>query len=188
MKIPAMVATVAMAAAGAASARNIEVHTGTVVPVCVETLNSNDWGRMSQAEGIASKMFAAAELTIRWQSRESCPADGIRISLSLHSGESDHPHAFAYALPVEGVHIVLFWDRITNAGERALPYLAAHVLVHEVTHILQGVSRHSDSGVMKAIFTGTDIEDMQTHPLPFTTEDLQLIQQGIEARRARTAQ
>jgi hypothetical protein len=193
MKIPAalvIVATVAIAAAGTASARNIEVpaETGEVVPVCVEAVSSQDWHSMIQAEGMASKMFLAAGVIVKWRSGKDCPVDSIRISLSWHSPASDHPRAYAYALPLEGVHIVLFWDRIANAGgPQALPYLAAHVLVHEVTHILQGACRHSDTGVMKTTFTGMDIAAMQTHALPFTEEDLDLIHAGMEVRRARAA-
>jgi hypothetical protein len=29
-------------------------------------------------------------------------------------------------------------------------FVLAHVLVHEITHILQGIDRHSESGVMKS--------------------------------------
>jgi hypothetical protein len=87
-------------------------------------------------------------------------------------------------LPYEGTHIVLFWDRIASAGSaRDTPYLLAHVLVHEVTHILQGVPRHSETGVMKAVFTATDVGGMEFHLLPFTAEDLELIRSGLQARQ-----
>ena len=183
MKIPVILAVGAMAA-GAASARNIDIPVGTILPVCTEGVSSS--AVMFQAKGLASKMFAPAGVTIEWRSWNGCPADGIRISLSQHSRLSDHPHAYAYALPFEGTHIVLFWDRIEAAAEpRAIRYLTAHVLVHELTHILQGTIRHSETGVMKAVFTQADIGEMEFRPLPFAPEDLELIQSGLTIRQAR---
>lgn len=143
---------------------------------------------MLRAEGLASKMFVAAGVTIDWRRLNACPANGIRISLSENTPATDHPHAYAYALPFKGTHIVLFWGRIEEAaGQGTLPYLLAHVLVHELTHILEGTCRHSDIGVLKAVFTQADIANMEFHPLPFAPEDLELIHAGAEARRVREA-
>ena len=45
----------------------------------------------------------------------------------------------AFALPYEGVHIQIFYDRV-RAAEPLLPQVAlAHVLAHEITHVLQGI-------------------------------------------------
>jgi hypothetical protein len=194
MNIRAMVATMAIAlvgtvsTAGTASAGNIAIPTGQVISVCVEA-TANSSSTIFQARAIASKMFAAASLTIEWRRSDNCPADGIRISLSQFSRASDHPKAYAYALPYEGTHIVLFWDRIQNSTEpRGLPYLVAHVLVHEITHILEGTCRHSDTGVMKAVFTRSDIDEMGFHPLAFAAVDLDLIRDGLNARAEILAQ
>jgi hypothetical protein len=48
----------------------------------------------------------------------------------------------------------------------------AHVLVHEVTHILQGFPRHSESGVMKAHWDSQNFAQMTWQPLPFTDDDI----------------
>src|SRR5580698_9505171 len=55
----------------------------------------------------------------------------------------------AYALPYEGTHIVIFYDRAQAAmpDPEGVAQLLAHVLAHEVTHVLEGVSRHSAEGV-----------------------------------------
>ncbi len=186
MKILAMAALAA--ATGTVSARNVNLRAGPVVPVCMESAPSLSWAGLIQARGLASKMFAAARVTINWRSWDNCPDDGIKVSLSWNTQDSDHPHAFAYALPYEGTHIVVFWDRIARVeGYRAHIYLLAHVLVHEVTHILQGKARHSDTGVMKATFTVADILTMDCKPLPFTSEDLELIHSGLRNRQARLA-
>jgi hypothetical protein len=181
-----ILAVVAMAAglAGMASARNIEVFQGPRVPVCVEN-PSDGWASLIQAEGLASKMFATAGVAIEWRGVNNCPADGIRVSMSTRTRATNHPDSLGYALPYEGTHVVLFWDRVRGSVEpRVLSCLAAHVLVHELTHTLQGVVRHSATGVMKPEFTLTDISQMKFRPLPFTEEDIQLIQNGLRIRQA----
>jgi hypothetical protein len=60
-----------------------------------------------------------------------------------------------------------------------------HVIAHEVTHILQGVLRHSESGVMKARWSNADYQEMTWKPLRFTDEDVVLIHRGLKARVAR---
>lgn len=188
MKIRTMAVLVAMVA-GTAWGRKIEVPMEGRVAVCAESVPSNDWVSIVMAKGMASHMFAAAGVALDWHEWDRCPEDGIRITMSLKTEPSDHPHAYAYALPYEGTHIVVFWDRIANDScGHALPYLLAHVLVHEVTHILQGVPRHSETGVMKAVFRPLDIAQMERKPLPFTEEDIELIHVGLKNREARMAQ
>ncbi len=65
--------------------------------------------------------------------------------------------------------------------------LLAHELVHEITHILQCLDRHSETGVMKARWTADDYCEMRWKPLTFTPEDIQLIHLGMQMLRSRTA-
>ena len=58
-------------------------------------------------------------------------------------------------------------------------------MAHEVTDILQGICRHSASGVMKARWDEEDFLQMAWKPLPFTDYDIDLIRRGLDAREAR---
>ena len=58
----------------------------------------------------------------------------------------------------------------------------AHVLAHEITHVLEGVARHSDTGIMKAVWSPADYRQMKFHPLPFAPEDVDLIRDAIANR------
>ena len=69
-----------------------------------------------------------------------------------------------------------------------VPILLAHVPAHEIAHILQGVSRHSASGVMKAGFGAADHNKMKRKGLGFTNEDIDLIHIGLDKRQARLAE
>ena len=71
--------------------------------------------------------------------------------------------ALAVALPFEGIHIEIFYDRIRAAEGFVPPDYLGHVLAHEITHILQSVARHSDSGLMKAHWDRPELVQMKDH-------------------------
>src|SRR2546426_12714204 len=184
--ITMLTATVAVAAQGRGAGRTEDKS----VSVCLE--NTAGFDVLPLAEQTASKMFAEAGVTIDWhRGLLGCPAEGILISLSLlsnHAPADLPPQALAYALPYEGSHIVIFYDRLQRKVKPVqMSSLLAHVLVHEVTHILQGIHRHSGLGLMKANWDGSDYQAMTWKPLPFTPEDIDLIHRGLAARAARAA-
>ena len=141
------------------------------------------------ARTVASKMFARIGVAIDWRDPGACPAEAILISLTDNTPESLHRGALAYAQPFEGVHIRVFCDRIQrfqNYQQILVPSLLAHVLVHEITHILQGIVKHSGSGVMKAHWELDDFSVMVAKPLRFEDDDIDMIRRGLAARAART--
>jgi hypothetical protein len=88
----------------------------------------------------------------------------------------------AYTTPyLQGrVRIHVFVGRIASmVPPNRMGILLAHVLVHEITHVLQGVDRHSAQGVMKAHWDIPDFRAMQMHPLPFDDLDVLLIHAGV---------
>jgi hypothetical protein len=139
----------------------------------------------NRAEELASSMFASVDVKIDWRIGEpsaSASPEAIAMRLAGNTPKMEMPGALAYAMPREGVHIVVFWDRI-EFGLNS-PELLAHVMVHEITHILEGVSRHSESGIMRAQWTEVDHKTMKTHPMSFAAEDVDLIHRGLATRSA----
>ena len=65
---------------------------------------------------------------------------------------------------------------------RVVPKVLAHVMVHGTTHILEGLERHSDNGVMKAHWTNEDIASMARKQLSFDPSDLEYIRLGLSRR------
>ncbi len=87
--------------------------------------------------------------------------------------------ALAFARPYEGVHITLFYDRVQAVTEPELTgTVLAHVLVHEITHILQGTCRHSATGVMKARLDSPGLYGNGTETPFIYGGDIALIQSG----------
>jgi hypothetical protein len=161
------------------------------VKICVES-GPAALSITNQAKAIAALMFADIGVKIEWQHRRrDCyprPEETILINISMDSPASLLPGALAYARPYEGAHIEVFYDRILKIVEpRRQLSLLAHVLVHEVSHILQGVNRHSEVGLMKPAWNESDYVQMSWKPLPFAPEDVKLIQLGLDARTSRVA-
>jgi hypothetical protein len=145
---------------------------------------------VSRAEGVANQILAAADVKIKWHDDVrfcDSPGSGIVIELRLDTPLDFYPGAMAFARPYAGTTyagttIVVFYHRIQAVR---LPPLLAHVLVHEITHILEGIAAHSSAGIMKAHWTPRDYEDMSCRTLKFTEEDLFLIRQGLDFREGR---
>jgi hypothetical protein len=135
----------------------------------------------------ARRMFAKIGVEIDWRSLgTSCPARALVVSLETQEPDRFFPHAFGYAQPYEGTHIHVFYDRVQKAvGPSRVRYLLAHVLAHEITHMLEGTVRHSETGIMKAHWDVEEYTDLHWKPLEFAPEDIDLIYLGL-ASRART--
>jgi hypothetical protein len=151
-----------------------------MVTVCSENVLMQG-PSVGAAYATAAGMFARIGVKLEWRGRSRCPSGALHISLSMRTPESLRPGALAYAFPYERMHIVVYFDRVKSAVEsdRSATILLAHVFVHEITHILQGDERHSASGVMKAKWDNDDFRSMFARPLPFTSEDVDCINQGM---------
>jgi len=138
------------------------------------------------AEAVATKMFSSIGVTVQWRSGKpagdfSLPP--VYVEFVTGTPADRKPGALAFALPYEGSHLTVFYDRIkTNFFPRSL---LAHVLVHEITHLLEGVDRHSVTGVMKAHWNTDEYLAMRMGTLPFAPEDVELIHDGLTGRARR---
>jgi hypothetical protein len=134
-------------------------------------------------------MFADIDVLINFYEGGKCPAKQERIiQIQLKTGvpAERFPGGLAFARPYEGVHIQVFVDRMRKmVVPKTVPVLLAHVLVHEITHILQGINRHSAKGIMKAAWEREDFQKMCWKPLTFTEKDIRLIHFGLEAWASR---
>jgi hypothetical protein len=186
MKITALAALVMVVGASAAE-RNDPIWNNATETVQICSDNAVDAVTDFRARRIATQMFAGIGVGIEWHHADSCPAGALRISYSTQTPGNLMPGALAYALPYEGTHIVVFYDRVQAAviDPQKFPVLLAHVMTHEITHVLEGIARHSAEGVMKAHWTPGDYRRMCWKPLNFADEDVVLIHLGLEKRASR---
>ncbi len=178
----------AMIAAVAARAGTAEIPDARTVTVCMDPGTELLTARAS--ESTASQIFAEIGVRIQWYRMRQCPLkSAILVSLSTQTpAEQLPPLALARSFPFEGTHIEVFFDRVTCRVEPALVIrLLAYVLVHEITHILQGVNSHSETGIMKASWDSGDYFEMGRRGLRFTESDIGKVNAGLRARQPRFA-
>jgi hypothetical protein len=148
---------------------------------------------LQRAEIQTAAMFREIGVAVRFRNgavraNDANDACGAPIMLEIDSQAGDQrpsEHTLAYATPYSkaGTCIHVLLDRVAIGRN---PYfetvLLAHVLAHEITHVLERVARHSADGVMKAHWDQRDREDMKSHSLPFAAIDVELIHAGIAQR------
>jgi hypothetical protein len=181
-----ILAVATMAAGMGVWAGDLTPDSDRTVTVCMHGGGDGLAEYMAQAE--ASRIFEKIGIRIVWRNPRSPEAfDGsVIVSFSYRTLPTDHPGALAYALPYEGTHIVVFYDRVREIADQArTAHLLAYVLVHEITHILQGVTRHSDTGIMKAHWNSGDYFEMGRGTLVFAPEDLRILSLNLDARNVR---
>jgi hypothetical protein len=180
MKITRVVAITAMAGASL-WARHRAAPPQATMTICMESEPHVPMG----TRGWVSEMFASIGMKIDWREWDSCPAGAIAVHLSYAPPKMQTPKDLGFAEPYQGTRIVVFLDRVESMNPEGGPCVLAHVLVHEITHILEGINRHSATGIMKARWDREDYFAMRRKPLPFAQEDIDLIHQGLRARQGR---
>mgnify|MGYP000980428029 CR=1 FL=1 len=154
---------------------------GITVRICVD---SNSHGlMMAGARRVAAQVMASAGVRIEWRnSARPCRDDGgITVRLSTETASNNRPGALAYSTPYEGNLIVLMLDRIQAAIDPAAAHiLMGHALAHEIGHVLEGINRHSERGLMKARWDMADFADMRLGRVRFAEHDVDLIQMGLK--------
>ena len=143
-----------------------------------------------RAKNKAAAIFAAAGVEITWRSGKIKPAacgeqPPIHVRIVSRWASADHRKALASAMVYEGVHVTVSYERVREAIPEAPEMSMAYVLVHEITHILQGLDRHSETGLLKARWDWTDHYSIRWGLLALSPEDVELIHTGLAARTTR---
>ncbi len=130
----------------------------------------------------ASSMFARIGVRIEW--RDSCPvgAGAVQVRLSHDSSGIRNSGALGFSLPYQGT-VVVFVDRGEKFDRDGVPSVIAYVLVHEITHVLEGIDRHSATGIMKARWDDRDFYQMRGKRLLFAQEDIDFIGAALKVPR-----
>jgi hypothetical protein len=157
------------------------------VTVYVENCNVVDIWTLQLAEGLATRMFARIGISIKW--RDGMPPREDTTATVVHmvpkAPEDLHRGALGYTTfpPHSGAQVFVLAGRLGQTADSfLLRALLAHVLVHEMTHALEGISRHAETGVMKARWSGDDFSAMGRKTLEFTPVDISLIHNRLAHR------
>lgn len=168
------------------AAADNESRSKTSVPICL--VAGPDRFVVDAAMTLASRMFIITGVRLEWRKAPMCQAgeaEPVFLILQAHTPNADLPTALGVAMPLEGSHAWVFYDRVvrTTHDDNETVALLAHVMAHEIGHVLEGLIRHSDSGILKAYWSPGDLARMAQFPLLFTQADVILIRRGAEQRR-----
>jgi hypothetical protein len=136
----------------------------------------------------SSKIFAGIGVPVQFRTSYN-GRPGIRPSLelslsvqmraspvaSLDALASSHPYT-------ANGEILVFYSRVLEFQESSRDVVLGYILTHEIAHVLEGVYRHSDTGIMKENWDREDIYKMHTAKLGFEPLDIELIRKGVEKR------
>jgi hypothetical protein len=137
------------------------------------------------AQFVAADVFSQVGIDLRMRPGVPHGTEGtILVEFETGTPADFKPGALAYAYPYEGVHIRILWDRVRAYSNPSI--VLGYVMVHEITHILEGEARHSETGIMKANWTSADHAAMESKSFRLAAEDVRLIFQGLDKRDTRT--
>jgi hypothetical protein len=143
-----------------------------------------------------TRMYARIGVRIDWRIGRAAPGAvfGSPV-IQMRYADDNERHlpldSLAFSPPYGGgtTPITVMYNRIGLVAGRSgrEQVILAHVLAHEIGHILQRTGRHAATGVMKAHLNGEDIGAMERGPLEFTPDDIDLIVSGLRALKAQAA-
>jgi hypothetical protein len=153
---------------------------------------------LAEGEETATDIFSKILIHLTWRTGHknkdlSTVADctghsstcDISVEIVAHAPATASRAALAMAKPYadSGVRISIFFDRVARLQQRhrASPAtVLGYVLAHEIAHVLQGVARHSERGIMLASWTENEFDKMGIGALTFDPEDVELIRRRFD--------
>jgi len=150
------------------------------------------------AQDRASKLLAPTSVRLIWHNTPfggSNSANALAMTFMVTAPASHrtpkNEHALAAAWPYASgrQQILVFNDRVASFiapyGRRS-GLVVGHILAHEIGHLLEGIVRHSDSGLMRAKWTPDDLQTITREGLGLAPFDQELIRANLIRREANT--
>jgi hypothetical protein len=150
-----------------------------------------------QSQDVVSEIFTKIGIDVTWRAHrgkgskevatvvEKSAQCDLTVEIVDQAPANLNPRAIAMALPFgdQGARIVIFYERVIPVLREHRDHQATilgYVLAHELGHILQGVTHHSLTGIMRARWTEDDFAHMSNKELTFTVEDVVLMKRYVE--------
>ena len=183
---------IAAAILAAAPANGRDVKTAKEAMIVCGDFGGLEGPGVAVGQGVAAQILHKAGISLQWRSsNKACtgPGGGLIVSTSVATPVGKSPGVMASASVFEGRHVVVFADRLQKTFRRdQVGVVLGHVLAHEIVHLLQGLDRHSEQGLMKAKWELSDYDEMRRKPMDLPEQDLDFIQDGMRTRKSLAAQ
>jgi hypothetical protein len=164
------------ASANLSGPANAEANT---LLVSIQQRTAVDSAVLARATQGVTRIYALAGVTITWQaSRSTRDAAVLKMSLVLVSDDvAERTGATSTVMgvaPASGGRVAyVFYDRIRSLARQRkleLSIVLAHVISHEIGHLLLPSASHSTVGLMRANWTKADARNAERGSLLFTSE------------------
>jgi hypothetical protein len=144
---------------------------------------------VSLATARSAKIFAQIGLTVRFRDgrkpkTKMTGANEFEMYLENELPPDVHAAAVAHLYGLDGRIRVFYGSLKDYKSGGLLAVVLAYVMTHEITHVLEGISHHSPTGVMKAKWSREDFAKIEASRLKFDPQDIDLIRSGIEKRES----
>lgn len=127
-------------------------------------------GVLEQSQDEVTRIFAAAGLAVRWT--ETAPRITVAIVPQALGFDRAASHVMGVALPgVKGSTARVFFKQVQDFARTYhadLGKVLAHVIVHELGHLLLPANAHSPTGVMQANWDNALARNVVKGSLTFT--------------------
>jgi hypothetical protein len=139
------------------------------------------------AKRIAAAALEKAGVRVSWKGPRLRPSEvhrnWLRVDLVEDTPDSPiHPilaTSYPRARCSKGITVYLDGIREIAKGANHESALLGYVLAHEIAHVVQGVCRHSETGVMKGRWNDSDRAAIYEGRLGFADVDVQLMRDGL---------
>jgi hypothetical protein len=141
-----------------------------------------------RAKALATRLFAKAGVPVAFSShqdkRDKQPRMEFQMYIQTETLGEVNSSALARSFPFRSNgQVQIYYSRIANYNPaESRPAVLAYIMVHELTHVFQGVKRHSENGVMKETWDREDFKKIEKATLEFDQTDVVMIQNGLRAR------
>jgi len=155
---------------------------------------------LSLAQRELNEIFGAMSVSTQWQNstaRENPPADGVYSLMIFILGPTGEAAArngialgFTFANQGGGQRpaVYVIYPRVenflrthdsANQRSRRLGQVLAHVIAHEIGHVLLSTSSHTPTGIMRASWQDDEYKLLVTGQLRFTVAQTELIRSEL---------
>ncbi len=153
-------------------------------------MNDHDESALLLGPGIplASSLFDKIGVKLVWHDgARPAGVTGYALRTLKHAPEAASAEALAGTQMgvTEIGEIAIYRDRVSRflmEHSNLKNVAAGYVLAHELGHAIEGMPRHSDSGIMKAHWSPDDFQNMVFHKLVFAPIDAELIRGRLAAK------
>jgi hypothetical protein len=156
---------------------------------------------LKPAEKTAARVLATGGVQVHWlecqqtgEQPKQCDTESDPSVLVLHllpagvTRRGAPSGSLGFAVPSEpgtfGAFAGVFYDRVKRLSSRGFsePVILGHAIAHELGHLLLGMERHSEDGIMKAEWHPKQLEKAESATLVFDAAQRTRIRRNLTAR------